>query len=596
MRLLLYLYLISTNILGQDSGIFNEEIFKRTVAICRLCQNSLDSNDENTFYYKDFHKAHIDFQNKQLSSAHESILNAIELLSNKNQEATFYSLLLKAEVLDQKSLFKEAISSYQDALKLSLHKIDAYLLSYINSTIASIYLDQNKFEEALSYFKIWEQINQNQESCRNLKVNFHSLGLCHFHLGNYKDAERYLKKSQALSEEQQDTLALAISHMDIGNLYYEQYLDAKAIPYFKQGLLLAEQAGDIDVLHNAYFNMSVVHENLKEYSKALDYRKAYEALHDSIWNRDKVKELYEQEKQLALTKKEFKINGLEQQTQLQQAELQTRNWQRNTFLSTALALFLLLCISLYFYKKGRQKNKIISVQKETLTQLNATKDRLFSIVAHDLRSPMRLLKKTQQQLQHIKTPKDIHKFRDLLLTSQSITDRTFTLLDNLLFWALSQTRQLLFNKESLHLYAVTQQVLYNFEPLCIEKNIRIEQHIPEHLFILADLNTLKIILRNLIDNALKFTSSEGTIRLSAKEKIDTCEIIITDTGSGIDPATVRQINNTSEQIKGKGTGLGLWLCRDLIQQHQGGFYIKSELNKGTTITITLEKSQAIVYV
>ena len=106
---------------------------------------------------------------------------------------------------------------------------------------------------------------------------------------------------------------------------------------------------------------------------------------------------------------------------------------------------------------------------------------------------------------------------------------------------------------------------------------------------------MKIILRNLLDNALKFTPAAGTICFTAKEKTTACEITITDTGSGIDPTTVAQINNTLEPIKGKGTGLGLWLCRDLIQQHQGSFYIKSKIDKGTAVILTFEKSQQIVY-
>ena len=591
----LYLWIISIPIYGQHNINLSKEGLENTISICKICQRpNLHLEEEDFIYYDYFHNSHVYFQNGQLTLAHEAVLKAIEQLSNKDQEAIFYALLLKAEILDQKSLFQDAIRSYQEALD-SYNDINHDLLTKINSAIAAIYLNQNKFEEALSYFKIWEKTGINQEICQNLKVNFHSIGLCYLHLEDYKNAEVYLQKSKALSEEQQDTLSLAISHMDLANLYYEQYLDNKAIPHFKKGLQLAEQAGDLDVLHNAYLNMAVVYENLNDYPTALEYRKAYEALHDSIWNRDKVRELYEQEKQLALTKKEYEINDLEQQTQLQEAELQTKNWQRNTFLIAALALSLLLSISFYFYKKGRHKNKIITTQKETLSRLNAAKDRLFSIVAHDLRSPMQLLKKIHQQLLHAKNPKDTHTFNALLNRSQAITDRTYALLDNLLFWALSQTRQLFFNKESLHLHAIIKQVVYDVKPLALERNIHIKLDIPECIYIQADLNALKIILRNLLDNALKFTPAAGTICFTAKEKTTACEITITDTGSGIDPTTVAQINNTLEPIKGKGTGLGLWLCRDLIQQHQGSFYIKSKIDKGTAVILTFEKSQQIVY-
>ena len=433
------------------------------------------------------------------------------------------------------------------------------------------------------------------KNCNTLSSEFtksallHNIGLCYFHLSQFKKAETYLLKSTALQEKENDTLLLVTSYMDVANLYYEQYKDNQAIPYFEKAYALSKKIKNFEIKQNAALNMAVVEENRKDLTKAMIYRKEYDIWKDSLNNQNKIWAVAETEKKYAISQKQKEIQLLESENKIKAS-------QRNGFVASSVLFLFLFGTAFYFYNQKNKINKIIEAQKVDLDTLNATKDKLFSIVSHDLRSSVNMLKVTNTKLLKDIINRDYDTLDKTVQKNAAITNSTFNLLENLLHWATLQTQQLYFHIESVDLYSVMEQIEYNYKPLFENKNLVFTNTIPKPTLVLADLNSLKIILRNLLDNAIKFSNEKGTISVytSDKETVFHC-LVIEDTGIGMDEETkinlLKEGNllNKKKNQEGIGTGLGLQLCKSMIQKNKGTLAIESTEDKGTKMIIALPK-------
>jgi len=379
--------------------------------------------------------------------------------------------------------------------------------------------------------------------------------------------------------------------MDIANLYYEQYKDKQAIPYFEKAYQLAKKTKDYELKQNSALNMAVVEENRQHFPLSIKYRKEYENWKDSLNNQNKIWALAEAEKEYAVTQKEKEIKVLKIENKLKIV-------QRNILLLSSGFLIVLFGAGIYFFRQKIISNRIILSQKKDLDALNLTKDKLFSIVSHDLRSSVNALKTSNKKIFDYLEIKDFTQLDSLLQNNSSITNSVYNLLDNLLNWALLQTKQLYFYQESIHLSTVVKQVEYNYKPLMLYKNITFECNIPASIFVFADLDSVKIILRNLLDNAIKFSGENGTIKIYSRIDSDNfCDLVVEDYGTGMTETDRQELLKESVLLNKKnnneaiGTGLGIQLCKEMVKKNNGLLFIESQKNIGTRIIIRLQKTE-----
>lgn len=266
----------------------------------------------------------------------------------------------------------------------------------------------------------------------------------------------------------------------------------------------------------------------KELSAALRYRKEFERWKDSLTSQQKIWSVAQYEKRLALSEKQKEIDLLAAEQQLQIN-------QRNSLLLIAGLLLILLMVGLYFYIYKSKSHRIIQEQKDHLQVANETKDKLFSVVSHDLRSSLTLIKYNNERvLKKLPTevPDDVER---IVQTNVRTADTTYHLLENLLHWATLQTEQLYFHKETLHLHSIIEQVSYNFHPLLEHKNIRFFNDVVPGHFITADIDSVKIIFRNLLDNAIKFSPKDSLITAKTSENDEYILFSLEDYGPGMPP-------------------------------------------------------------
>lgn len=557
------------------------------VAVCDVCQHKPGSS---AGYKQGLHYSIEALLSSELDSAYTHALQSITQADTANgDDSRQYAFFIKAKVLYYKKLYTQAIAEYQQLLGNS--RLDTIIRSNIYTNLGECYLELSDFKQALHYFDTWKQTFQKYNDPYSAGAVYQNSGLCLFHLGRYPEAEKNFNQTLAVNEQLSDTLGLAKTYMNLANLFYNQYLDSKAIPCFEKSLLFAKSAGDLETLKSAYLNMAVVEENRNRFKDALQYRKQYETLHDSAWNRDNIWKLASQEKKFSAELKENKIHLLEQRALVSNAQLKTQRWQRNTLLAIAIGFLAIAGFALAAYTITRRKNKIIIEQKDALDVLNKTKDRLYSIVAHDLRSPIYSLKTNLAKIKTALSKGLVKETDEVLANAQHIAGNTYALLDNLLNWTLSQTNQLLFHPQRLQLQAVVQQVYFDYQPIAANKQITLHQSVPPGYFIQADLNSMKIVLRNLLDNAIKYTPAGGSVSITATGNNTQCSLQIEDTGIGMDEqllASLQQEGESSVQQDADGntsTGFGLNLCRVMVQKNNGSLHISSIKNVGTQVDL-----------
>jgi signal transduction histidine kinase len=225
------------------------------------------------------------------------------------------------------------------------------------------------------------------------------------------------------------------------------------------------------------------------------------------------------------------------------------------------------------------KNKLITEQKEQLDIANTTKDYLFSVVSHDLRSPVNALKRQHQKLLDHIAKKDISEIKKTTDTAITLTESTSHLLNNVLHWSLEQSEQLFFEPETYPLKPILEHVISDYEYLATTKDIVLNTALDASILVTVDKESLKIVLRNLLDNAIKYTKNEGKITItSGNHATDKCFVEIKDTGVGIPQEILAKINSlhdiTTDKIdRSKGVGLGLLLCYTLIEKNNIKLYL-----------------------
>jgi signal transduction histidine kinase len=240
-----------------------------------------------------------------------------------------------------------------------------------------------------------------------------------------------------------------------------------------------------------------------------------------------------------------------------------------------------------------QAEEALKASEQQLQELNAGKDKLLSIIAHDLKGPLSSLKGlTQFAEEHLDnyTPE---KLKGMIMMQRSTVENLLKLLENLLTWSRLQRGILDEFPQRLMLKQVFTRNLDLLAPMAAQKNLTLETSYPQKLMVYADYQMVDTIMRNLISNAIKFTYPGGKILIAARQQEQHVEISVTDTGIGIDAEHLPQLFRIDAKYKRlgtdreKGTGLGLILCKDLVEKNSGRIWIESEVGKGTTFTFTL---------
>jgi signal transduction histidine kinase len=576
------------------------------------------------------------------SNLYEEAIQIADSLGREDQVAGLRMNL--ASVYSSMGEEVEALRNFYDALVFAEDTKDSVLIAITSNNIGNLFNEMEDYEQAEFYLDKSEEISRDIGHQVNLRRVFVNKGNLYSGQGRYDLAEEYYTEGLNLAEAANDRLAEVRIYYNLARMEAQRGDFARAEEIFQFTLEESVRLGSIEGQYNSAISLGDLEAERNNYGGAArwyaraqsiaeergyngfqteSYNKLYE-IYKSAGNTTQalqwLERLNELEDSLATEEKLrlqaeyetlFNIRTREQQAEIieaRQQEIQARVNLQQWLIVFAFSLGGFLMVVAFVLvrsnrkvkdvnseleesnEKIREVNKTVKEQNDELEQVNQVKNKLFAIIAHDLRSPLSSL----QSLIYLIREHDLSKSeRNNILDSldQNIQDNS-NMMDNLLAWAKAQMNGVQLNKRVFKLAeaskAVTEQIRFQAE----NKGISIETKVVDNLTVKADYDIVKLVLRNLIANAIKFSKENDTITIRAGKSEEYAEVQIIDEGMGIKAEDQSKLfGNEHFTTRGtkneKGSGLGLNLSKEYIEEHGGNLWFESEYKVGTTFFFTL---------
>jgi len=503
-------------------------------------------------------------------------------------------------VLKTKGDYTLSLSYYKKSLNLKYKLKDKKGISNCCINIGSIYYYLNNFPEALKYYSVSLEIEEGLSHEIGISICYNNIGTVFSAQKNFDEALKYYNRSLQIEKKYASKERLSMCYCNIADAYIGLQSYNKAKENAEEALSIAKEINALEWIKNAYYNLSVIYDSMGIPSKSLAYFRSYIVARDSLLNMEQKTKISELEIKYKTEIREKEIAVLQKEKSLKESELNRQKNIKYFFVFSGI-LFLLISLSLFaLFNQKRKSNKILTSinqklnESETnLIKLNNIKNQFFSIISHDLRSPLDSLRTSLViYLANSKTftQEELNLFLNSILHS---VDQTRNLFENLINWSKSETNQINLHPSDFCLDEIIQETLELFNMKIRNKNITIKTDIKKETYISADKNTIKFVIRNLLDNAIKFTHQNGTIVIETFEENDYFKVTFSDNGIGIPKENLIKLEegdnylSTAGTDNEKGVGLGLKLCKEFIKLNKGTFTIESEFNVGSKFSFTI---------
>lgn len=547
----------------------------------------------------------IGYEKRALSTYYRAMQIFRNLKDTLNIAKTGQQIALSLQ-MDKK--MDEAIELYNQSLRVYIQLDDKQEIANIKNSLGTIALSMNEAIEAEQLFKDALRISIENKYAYGEKKSYYNLGLLEEQRNNFRASEAYYNKSLAKDSLLKDKYGIALNRLQLSSLYRKQSNLEASIEMAKLSYQSASQISAFNLLRDAATRVVEV------------YRLKGEILKAAQWQDSLVKVLKAQndnEKEYAGNFIDVIKNQDAKNTNAEKEVEKQRQVQKDQLLIITVGTFILIIVAVlavlalvnyqrqrFFGKELKQKNEIIEKNSASLDQLNKeishqnqlletdnkTKNKLLSIISHDLRTPLVNTKGVLNLVnQGMVPPEEADRLLQLLETQYL---GTTSLLDNLLFWIKGQMEGKEDDKVKVMLYSLVKTLQEEHSLPLSKKKIELRNLIDPSLYIITEKEMIRIVCRNLISNAIKFTNEGGLIELFTDVKGDHLYLTVKDSGIGMTQADIEKVNakqyyNTTGTSYEKGSGFGLMLCRDLISKAGGDLIIRSAPGKGSEFIIKM---------
>ena len=508
----------------------------------------------------------------------------------------------------------KALLYFEKSLELDIKLNLQDGLSMVYNNIGTVYDQKGDKEKAIEYYNKSLEININLDNEEGISTAQNNLGLSYLDIGEYKKGYEYLTKSLEINKKLKDNYNIANNYNNLAKLYMRQKKYSEAKNNLFTSIDISKQVNAKDLLVEAYDFLHIIYSEQGNYQKALEYYKLYAATNDSIFSKESNNRITETKIKYETENLESENELLKKNNELQFSELKRQKIIKNYWVAFSVLILALALISFSRFRLKKRTNILLetknnqlndannklSSSEQNLKELNATKDKFFSIIAHDLKNPFQALLGFSETLynRHSELNKvEIKEYSKIIYES---SQNLFNLLGNLLQWSKSQLGNIKYSPEKLFLSEILDETISLLLISAEKKNIKIFSTVPDDLIVFADKHIVSTVLRNLINNAIKFTHPNGEIKISCMLKNNEAIITVSDNGKGIEPENISKLfkidfsYSTKGTANEQGTGLGLILCKELIQQNNGEIWCESTLNQGSKFSFTIPVNEKTV--
>jgi len=497
--------------------------------------------------------------------------------------------------------FKKSLDIFKDYGHASM------LGTLIN--IADMYSKNKQYDLALEYNNSALDISREVKDTACTAIVLYNMGESLHNTGQNEKALEYLQESQAISKRIQDVEGVSFSYNLLARIYFEQAQYREAISYAEKSIENITTAGNKEILLEAYHLLYKAYGQKKNFQRSLYFRDKEIAMKEEMFSIEKEREANNLQAEYDLQSKQHEIEMLEKDKALQQREIIRDKFRTKTYIA-GLTLLILIITYLIISNQRRKKfnvllkerNAAIITQKEKideqnahLERLNTVKNKLLSIISHDFRSPLNSLQSMVELIgDGTLTAADIQQMSKLMSEKLNVTVQ---LVENMLHWAKSQMDGTALNAEHFDLQKVVEENVRLAKGHADTKRVHISAQVATPAIAFADKATVDIVIRNLMNNAIKFSRAGDRLSLSVVDQEKFVKITVQDTGTGIpaekqsklfDGVTGFTTPGTSNE---KGTGLGLPLCKELVEKNGGTIWFESEPGKGSSFMFTIPRDR-----
>ena len=495
------------------------------------------------------------------------------------------------------------------------------LLPTVYSTLGRAFFKQGDYQQSLDYAeKGIELVTSDKAIVANksiaLGLSYVSAAAALVKLKNYKKANLYYRSAESIFKTKGGTYGMNVIYNGLAEMFFGQGEMDSTIFYAEKALdpksrgAFAHKGKSLLLMANAF-------SKLGNYKKAFFYHQLYSDVKDTLLNIESENKINELQTIYQTKKKEQQNKLLRLETEKQKTEL----FSMILGIVSIFLIFLFAAYSWYKTKKAKtiiekqnsilkfqkheietQKEKIMS-QKEVLQttnqqllESNKNKDKFFSIISHDLKSPFNSILGITEMLVSNYDELTSEDVKEMIHVLRNSSVKVFALLEGLLDWARTQTDRMKYEFKSIDLFDTSIKIIDLLQTSALNKNILLKNGVKENTLVFADEKATETVLRNLIANAIKFTQPDGIIKVESKRKQTEIAISVSDNGIGMSEEDTNKLfkievhHTTIGTNNETGTGVGLILCKELVEKQGGKIWVESELGKGSKFIFTLPKS------
>lgn len=511
------------------------------------------------------------------------------------KQGTVSALVSIARIRRNLMEYEKALANYQKAMAISEELGDKQNVAWILNNTATVHWNLKQYQKALDiYFRALETMKEvKSEMGQALVAN--NIACVYGDIGKYNQALKYDLESLEIYEKAGNNVYMAYSLKNIGRDYGNLGDYAKGLRYLDKSFEMAVHMGIKDLVKIIYEEYTRLYETMGNYKLSLFYYKKLKETGDEILNQDRNQRIAHLEVVYDVEKKQKENQLLKEKNRIQALDLDHQKLLKNFLI---VVTFLVVIIALVTYNRYRIKKKtaqILKISEEQLMKMNDAKDKLFTIIAHDLGNPLNSLLLNSGHLYRNLRQLGENVIEESIQNIYRQTQGLTNLLENLLQWAMVQTGKIERCPEILDIRTILDEIIHLAKYTAQKKEITLVANVLEDTAAWADKHMIKTVIRNLVSNALKYTRPGGEVVISSRENDEYIEITVSDNGVGMDEEKQRFLlsgeiqKSTRGTVDEKGTGLGLMLCKEFVESNGGEIRVQSWLDQGSHFSFTIPR-------
>ncbi len=587
----------------QQMGSLNDLLTKQELAIKysdSAIQFSLQQKDTSSTANL-YHNLGIQYYNQnKLEQAVKNLLKAIEIKEKYNENDKASSCYILGLMYNNKRIFDQANKYIYKAIYYAKKQKHDEIIVRSHMILAKQFTARKLAKKALKFNDSALRVSKKLDLWSITTELLKNKGDIYFNvLNNKNEGEIYYKKAynrlKNKNHQHYKQLAIVEKLISVAISNKNKIIAKKYLNEYKQILNIKNDIDHQQIFHREsgkYYDL------IKDYKKAIShYKKSYK-LYDSVNSVQTKTKVAELEKKYDTKKKELKIANLNKENAVKEKQIAQASFNQKILLFSIIGITSFLIFGFFTYSKIKKQKRELASTNKNLTELNAVKNRLFSIISHDLRSMLVPFQRAGKVIKYYADKGDTKKTIALSQELQSNSQKLSNTLDNLLNWSLQQMNNYSYKEEEISVKKELSEIIENYSYHAKLKKTKLILDLQYDEKILFDKGAFHVIFRNLISNALKFTEN-GSIKLTGSRESEVLNFSIADTGTGMSKSQLKRLflftdKNTLSGTQGEeGTGIGLKIVHKFIEIHQGTINVSSKQKIGTKFDLSFPVKQIL---